>query len=247
MTTFKLPPIYWYIVIDDISYWMERTRLDLFNYSVYASLGLALNSSISSVITVVILFLLLREYKKNTYLKFFTFISMFVYMSFSGYIALIIGSFFTSFKRISFTSKFILILLLLFLFISTNNNFLGFSTFESVLNQINIKLYSLWNLVIASEASHGNIFLFNFIFGVDLKYFSPGMIGGDFLILSFIQSLGFLMFSLFVFWLLYVCHKDNLFLLMIGIIMSLHYGVIFNITGQIFFAALMSNKINFKK
>ena len=38
----------------------------------------------------------------------------------------------------------------------------------------------------------------------------------------------------------------NIFLLIIGIIMSLHYGVIFNITGQIFFAALMSNKINLK-
>ncbi len=61
---FKLPPLYWYIVIDDIPFWMERTRLDLLNnLSIYASLGLALNSSISSVITVIILFLLLREKK----------------------------------------------------------------------------------------------------------------------------------------------------------------------------------------
>ena len=236
MTFFKLPPLYWYIVIDDIPFWMERTRLDLLNnLSIYASLGLALNSSISSVITVVILFLLLREKKINQYLKFFTFISMFMYMSFSGYIALFVATFFSQFKKISIFTKSIIILLIIILFTFTNNNFLGFSTFESVLNQINIKFDSITSLD-----------FMDFIFGVNLIDFSSDMIGGDFIIFSFIQSLGFLIFFLFMIWLFFSCEKKNIFLLIIGIIMSLHYGVIFNITGQIFFAALMSNKINLK-
>ena len=122
-------------------------------------------------------------------------------------------NFFRNLKKFQFLQNqlsFYLLLLYLFLLIIT---LLGFSTFESVLNQINIKFDSITSLD-----------FMDFIFGVNLIDFSSDMIGGDFIIFSFIQSLGFLIFFLFMIWLFFSCEKKNIFLLIIGIIMSLHYG-----------------------
>ncbi len=235
MTLFKFPPLYWYLSISDIPFMMERTRIDIISgYSFYAALGPSLNSSISSVVSVIIFFILLKN--NNKILISLAFISVFLYTSLSGYIALFILLFFINTENISYKVKIFIFFVILVLFIFSSSNFLGFSNLETIVIIINEKIQSILSLS-----------SFDILFGVGLSNYTPEMIGGDFIILSFIQSFGLILFFIFSLWLITSSSKKNLIFVLLGLFMSIHYGVIFSLTGQVFFAALMANKINFKK
>ncbi len=239
MTIFNSPPVYWHLYIDDISFMMERTRIDIWNgTSFYAALGPALNSSISSLISVIIFFLLIKKkiIKKNLFINYLIFISIFIYTSLSGYIALFVLSILINTGYLTYKTKLSIAFLILLLFFFSSNNFLGFNNLDTIYLIIYEKFQSIFSMDIL-----------DFLFGVNLINFTSEMIGGDFIIYSFIQNLGIVLLLLFVLWLFYSCHKKYLIFLLIGLFMSIHYGVIFSLTGQVFFAALMSNKINLER
>lgn len=85
------------------------------------------------------------------------------------------------------------------------------------------------------------------LFGSDLSRLDKIAIFGDFLFLDAVVVIGCVPLIL-VFWLMYLtCPKKNRVFLIAAIISSMHYGTLFSLTGQIVFAALVTNQTNLER
>ena len=80
-------------------------------------------------------------------------------------------------------------------------------------------------------------------FGEDLSMIDKNKIGGDFTILNFSYLVGLPIVMIYFAYLMYLCANEFKFFLLIGLIASAHYGVVFNLTGQVFFGALIAGSI----
>ena len=69
-------------------------------------------------------------------------------------------------------------------------------------------------------------------------------LGGDSIMLNFIETFGLVIFILFFVYIFTLCKKEYRWLLLAGCLGSLHYGVIFSMPGKIFFGALIANSIH---
>lgn len=67
--------------------------------------------------------------------------------------------------------------------------------------------------------------------------------GGDSIYLNFISIYGLILVGIFTFIIIHTTTLNNRIIIIIGIILSFHYGVIFNMMGQFIFGALMADKI----
>ena len=83
----------------------------------------------------------------------------------------------------------------------------------------------------------------NFFLGADLSMFDKNQIGGDFAILNFIYLVGWPTVIIYFAYLMYLCANEFKFFLLAGLLSSLHYGTLFNLTGQVFFGALIAGSI----
>lgn len=81
------------------------------------------------------------------------------------------------------------------------------------------------------------------MFGKILENEFVGNIGGDSIYLNFISIYGLILVGIFTFIMISSTTFNNRILIIIGILLSFHYGVIFNIMGQFIFGALMADKI----
>jgi len=81
------------------------------------------------------------------------------------------------------------------------------------------------------------------IFGKILENELIGNIGGDSIYLNFISIYGLILVGIFTFIMINSTTLNNRMLIIIGILLSFHYGIIFNMMGQFIFGALMADKI----
>ncbi len=81
------------------------------------------------------------------------------------------------------------------------------------------------------------------VFGKNLENELIENIGGDSIYLNFISIYGFVLVGIFTFIVINITTLNNRLLIIIGILLTFHYGVIFNLMGQFIFGALMADKI----
>ena len=105
---------------------------------------------------------------------------------------------------------------------------------DSIIFVINQKLFGLTNILAEAE---------NIFFGRDLSIEVNQDMGGDSQIFNMIQNLGLYgligLFSI----LLWVSEKGTRIYIIGGFLATIHYGAVFSISGQFFFAAVASNAI----
>jgi len=228
----------------------SRTSL---SESYYRVLGPALNSSISSVILSTIFFyylrqmVLLKAYKiLNFLLAFFILFCFLLCFSITGFISFIIIFIYFLFQGVRklnllhltfIKGKFgyllatILISLFLFFF------YLKYSEIRDFDNYF-LEVLLLKNLDL-SEFTIRDLFL-----GINLSDESPDNLGGDFAILRFSEHCGLFFLLPFVFYIFWVCKPSNRIFLFVALAASFHYGVIFSLTGNFFFAMVMTDSFD---
>jgi hypothetical protein len=83
-------------------------------------------------------------------------------------------------------------------------------------------------------------------FGFNLLELNSFDVGGDFVILNMIIMIGVFGILNFLLLLNIYTSKNKKIIIFIFFMGCLHYGIIFNITAQLFFAAFITNKFYFK-
>jgi hypothetical protein len=227
----------------DVNY-LERAVVDS---GIYRAYGFALNSSISSSILAIIFFMTIDQtakFRANDYL--FIGLIMFCFLSCgstTGYIVFIFILISKYFKKIKIN-------IFLYILIGLSLAGVGFSSSEFLHSIYSRKLseeyisfiYEFKMQQISDGISYSDI-----LFGISLSNLDSDSIGGDFVLLSFIQYFGLIYVLLIISWLFYCCPSELRIYLAAGTFASLHYGTIFSISGQLFFASLIANKINLSK
>lgn len=219
-------------------------------------LGPALNSSISGSILAISFFIGIKNFsqfrlrdKQNKYLLFFIFLAFLLTGSTTAWIVFIFcGANYFLGKGVKRKLTYSAVYLFLFLALA----FFGMLQIEIFMNFIEDLMSEKLNFNYMSfvfndkslaildyiSFSLGDIFL-----GGDLSMINKSKIGGDFIILNFTYLVGLPTVIIYFAYLMYLCANEFKFFLLIGLLASAHFGVVFNLTGQIFFGALIAGSI----
>ncbi|QDD13355.1 hypothetical protein FIT61_02620 [Candidatus Methylopumilus rimovensis] len=208
----------------------------------FRALGPGLNSTSSSCIALLFIFIFLDKAinlikKKNVLTLLLAIFCLIMTFSLTAFIILLVLITLKLFSNFRTSLIFLLIFFLIYFLFSHHLN-----------NRIDLD-YLYTNFIIKKDLFL-NYFRYeswvDLLFGQDLGNFSAKSIGGDFANLSGIKLFG-IFFIFFNFYLIWICYDQNRKYLILAIIASTHYGIIYSIFGQIFFAALISNAFNFNK
>jgi len=238
------------LAIDQLGFARAQTGIGF-----YRAFGPALNSSISGSMLVVLFFILFDKRKDGVPMHLIVLVfSAFVLSASNTAVAVFLFMWIMHFLK-KLQKRTILSLVLSFIkFFSLGLIFLafclllyfaiellfGFSflknpfSVDSILFVFNQKLYGLTHLVAEAE---------NIFFGRNLSIEVNQQIGGDSQLFNMIQNLGLYgLFGLFsiLFW---VSEKGTRIYIIGGFIATMHYGALFSLAGQFFYAAVASNAI----
>ena len=221
----------------------------------YRAFGPALNASISGSMLVVLFFILFDNRKKGVPMHLIvlvfsafllsasnTAVAVFLFMLIMNFLKKIqkrkivsLVIFFINFFSLGLIFLVISLLLyfsieLVFDFSFLKNTF----NIESIIFVINQKLYGLTHIIEEAE---------NIFFGRDLSIEANQKLGGDSQIFNMIQNLGLYgligLFSI----LIWISEKGTRIYIIGGFIATIHYGGLFSLPGQFFYAAVASNAI----
>jgi len=219
-------------------------------------LGPALNSSVSGSILAISFFIGIKNFiqfplrdKQNKYLLFFIFLAFLFTGSTTAWIVFIfcgVNHFLGRRKKIKLTYSavysFLFLALVFFalLQIELFGNLIetlisGKLSFDYINFVVNDKYLALLDNM--------GLSLWNIFLGADLLMFDTKQIGGDFAILNFIYLVGWPLAIIYFAYLMYLCANKFKFFLLTGLLASSHYGILFTLTGQVFFGALIAGSI----
>ena len=249
LNIFESYPFYWSYSAFDYELLIGRgVQLGGFK----AILGPALNSSVTGTIYAIMFFIMMK-YKltshassnvSDTILIILLFICMLLCSSTVAYGVFFIGviGHFISIQQLKSLinnmtrNNVIIIGLLLLTTFFLNKQFPIFNSldFEPVIRVLYHKYYSFtvsyhWAEIILGWNSLQNI--------------PSSSIGGDFMYLHQFLLNGFLPSFLFLFVLFILTPKHNRIYLILGMISTLHYGALYSLLGQLFFGAIIANKL----
>ena len=224
--------------------------------SVSRVLGPALNSSISGSILAISFFIVIKNFsqfplrdKQNKYLLFFIFLAFLLTGSTAAWIVFIFCgvNYFLGKgvkRKLTTSAVYSILFLALVFFVLLQIELFGNLSKALISEKLNFDYLSLvvnnkyLGLLDNMGSSQWNIFL-----GADLSMIDKNRIGGDFVILNFIYLVGWPTAIIYFAYLMYLCAKEFKFFLLAGLLSSLHYGTLFNLTGQVFFGALIAGSI----
>jgi hypothetical protein len=231
-------PIYWQFSGFDLKFLLGRANQDGF----YAVLGPTLNSSVSGTIYAVIFFIMLQNHndiKTNNFLsdKLLVILSLICVLLVSSTVAfgvLFIGMI-LNFRNILIKHK-ILLLILVFTSLVIYQLFPVFNSlsFDPVSRVMLHKYFSLTSSYSLSESFFGWSSLSNI--------HSTNM-GGDFMFLHQLLINGIVATLLFLYALFALTPKKYRIFLALGVLSTFHYGAIYALIGQLFFGAIIANKL----
>jgi len=192
----------------------------------FRALGPSLNSSVSSAILAIGI-LKANEIRKHYFYLILCLVALMLCWSATGFLMLLM---FFIYRIKSNFYKILLILGTIFiLFID--------------LPKINVDyIFYIIEYKINYIKNQNNDFV-KLMFGKILENEIIENIGGDSIYLNFIGIYGLILVGIFTLIMINSTTLNNRILIIIGIIVSFHYGVIFNIMGQFVFGALMADKI----
>lgn len=246
-------PIFYRFLSWDSSFILSRSHI---GGGIYRAIGPALNSSVSGSIYAIFFwyFLNCRNFKLKQTKDYLTATTLGMAFLFCGsataamtFIILAVLLFISKYvhsQEIKITPKFI--------FLVSFSSLLGlilfwqFSDFFQFFQQKKLSYEYLEFIFELKSKDLGLAFTdyFSVIFGADLSETVPTSLGSDFALLNIIVINGLLP-VIFLIGLIYnITPKKNRVFLIAAIISSMHYGTMFSLTGQIVFAALITNKIN---
>jgi len=84
---------------------------------------------------------------------------------------------------------------------------------------------------------------FEIAFGSNLSGLTSGEVGGDFVLWDAVDKIGLFLFLEYFAALYLMCQKANRWLLVVGFLSSVHYGVLYSLVGQFIFAAIMTGSV----
>lgn len=199
----------------------------------YRALGPALNSSVTSVILAIQLFRI-KNKKKNYKLVLLYGSTFLMCWSGSGFISLAI------------------------LIISKYRLKISHVIFISIMTIVSILIINYFNppklnseylyLVLGMKIKYLEILNNNFIdliMGMNLDNINQNTIGGDAALVNSIENFGLILIALLSYLLIRITPSKNKVLVLVGLISSIHYGVIFSLTGQVIFGAIMAGSVQF--
>jgi len=219
-------------------------------------LGPSLNSSISGSILAISFFIGIKNFsqfplrdKQDKYLLFFIFIAFLLTGATTAWIVFIFcgANYFLGKgvkRKLTYKAVYFFLFLALVFFALMQIELFG-NLIETLISG---KLsFDYIELVVSDKylALLDNIdfSMWNFFLGADLSMFDKNQIGGDFVIINFIYIVGWPTVIIYFAYLIYLCANEFKFFLLAGLLASFHYGTLFNLTGQIFFGALIAGSI----
>lgn len=219
-------------------------------------LGPALNSSISGSILAISFFIVIKDFsqfslrdKQNKYLLFFIFLAFLSTGSTTAWIVFIfcgVSHFLGRRKKrkLTYSAVYSFLFLALVVFALLQIELIG----NLIESQISGKLsFDYINFVVNDKymalLDNMGLSLWNIFLGADLSMFDTNQIGGDFVILNFIYLVGWPIAIIYFAYLMYLCANEFKFFLLAGLLASNHYATLFNLTGQVFFGALIAGSI----
>ena len=254
-----------YFANSEVKNILTRSTLD---NELHRLLGPALNSTVtSSILAVIIVSILINKiFPPSSNMFFHNLVKIKTFDVISITLSFILASSVTGYLTLIFgvlLSLFIKILTFRISWKISKKSFFSFALFSSVffliirnknVNDIFLGfLNTKFNFIYISEVLNFKYFeqlrIFDnakeIIFG--LNYSDQLFTGGDFLILSFIENLGIIIFLLFLIALYRQAKNINNRLLITMILFSsLHYGTAFNIIGQFFLALILAGSFRYR-
>ncbi|MDC0229391.1 hypothetical protein OAK48_00300 [Deltaproteobacteria bacterium] len=242
-------PFYWNYSGYEINFLLERVTPD--EYGIRRILGPAFNSSISGSIYVIMLFFILSqkyEYRKfsmeQKILILLFIICILLSSSTMAYIILIIGSI-VHFRHISSIYIILITLLLSSYFYYTFNyqsvyGVIWHNKIHTFIDYSGNYIYSLSDFILGLPTLTDIYIDGRVLQGIDF-------IGGDFILINQLVLNGSIATFIFIIFLFRITPKQNRFYLFLGFIATLHYGVVYSLLGQLFFGAIIANKVKLTK
>lgn len=213
--------------LDQIS--LNNESLDLrtaINDSFFRCLGPALNSSVSSVILAIGI-IKSHEIRKHYLYLVFCLVAFLLCWSASGFLVFLI---FFIYKIKNNLYRLILVIGII-------------STIFLDIPKINIDYFIYILDYKIQYLNCSNCTLLDIILGKNLKNEFIENIGGDAIYLNFIKIYGLFLVGIYTFLIINWTSSGNKIYIISGIVVSFHYGAIFNLMGQFVFGALMADKI----
>ena len=222
----------------------------------YRAFGPAINSSITGSILAILFYILIDKRKTNNkppmhliLLVLFCVVicasaTAFFVLSSVGILYLISKKHHYSSRLVNIFFKKFLVYFFIFLLLSTLTILIILLIDDSILISSNYYNHETILFVINQKLSEFTMFEKFSFFGRNLSTLGvTSFIGGDSLIFNSIQNIGLYgllgLFSI----LMWTCEKGTRIYVIGGFIATLHYGALFTLTGQFFFAAVANNAI----
>ena len=231
-------PFYWAYSGYEANFLVARAN----NAGFFQILGPALNSSISGTLHVVILFIMLQNLNNTHGLKltsdkaliFLSLICIFLASSTVAYAVFMIGALLNIKDFIKKNLKYLIMFIFLFVFLQLIFPEKTEIDFGPAIKVIFHKYYSLTESYKITES----------IFGwQSLANLNSIGVGGDFMFLAQFLLNGFFPVALFICVLYFLTPSSSKIFLILGIISTLHYGALYTLLGQLFFGAIIANKL----